>query len=126
MVKGTRIFVSAFCFLTLSSCEQKSGLDFTVYNGSDVAIDSVVIRTSSKDARVVIGKIEPDSNGTNFLDMTNASKVDGDYYVSIVNGSDTYEDHVGYYTNGFPSDKKIEIWFFPPDSIRYASTPRGD
>jgi hypothetical protein len=120
------MFIYAFCLLTWISCDKKSGLDFTVYNESDVSIDSVVIRTSGKDARAVIGRIEPDSSGTNFLDMTDVPPVDGQYYVSITAGDTTWEDPIGYYTNGSPFEKKIEIWFSPSDSIRYESTTSTD
>jgi hypothetical protein len=120
------IIVFSFLLSSLISCEKKYGLDFTVHNGSGLAVDSVVIATSGKDARVVIGHIEPDSSGTSFLDMTNVPPVDGNYYVSIIKGKNTFEDHIGYYTNGFPTDKKIEIWLSPKDSVRYVYILRTD
>jgi hypothetical protein len=110
-------------FFVLVSCSGGRKINFVVHNLSQDVIDSVVVITSTNNSRVVINDIQPGSSEKKFLEMSKEPYVDGDYHVSIVAGSRTYSNRIGYFTNGAPVEEKMEIWF-SMDTIRYEPKPK--
>lgn len=88
-----------------------------------MAIDSVVVVTSTNNSRVSIKNIEPGSSKEDFLKMSKEPYADGDYNLSIIAGTTTYTNRIGYFTNGAPIEEKMEIWF-SKDTIRYEPKPK--
>lgn len=119
--KAIRLF-SIICLL-LFSCNSDQRIKFVVHNGSEVAIDSVVVVTSTNNSRVSIKNIEPGSSKEDFLKMSKEPYADGDYNLSIIAGTTTYTNRIGYFTNGAPIEEKMEIWF-SKDTIRYEPKPK--
>lgn len=116
----------SLCFVTiLTSCTDRQGIEFIIYNNSQLTIDSVIVTTTNLESKIRLDDIKPGLDKIAFLNMDNISKVDGDYSVEIITDSITYKNKIGYYTNGFPSERKIEIWF-SQDSIKYKPTLRAD
>lgn len=113
----------AIICLLLFSCNSDQRIKFVVHNDSKVAIDSIVVVTSTNSSRVSINDIEPGTSKEEFLEMSKEPYVDGDYNISIVVGTTTYTNRIGYFTNGAPIEEKMEIWF-SRDTIRYAPKPK--
>lgn len=109
--------------LVLVSCDGGRKIKFVVHNQSRDAIDSVMVVTSTNTSKVSINHIEPGSSKEEFLEMAKEPYVDGDYNVSIVAGTTTYTNRIGYFTNGAPIEDKMEIWF-STDTIRYEPKPK--
>ncbi|HYF68626.1 MAG TPA: hypothetical protein VD884_10840 [Ohtaekwangia sp.] len=110
-------------FLVLVACDGGQKIKFVVHNHSRDVIDSVVVVTSTNNSRVAIKDIQPGASEEEFLAMSKEPYVDGDYHVSIVAGSRTYSNSIGYFTNGAPVEEKMEIWF-SNDTIRYEPKPK--
>lgn len=110
-------------FLVLVSCDGGRKIKFVVHNQSRDAIDSVVVVTSTNTSRVAIKDIQPGSSEKEILEMSKEPYVDGDYNVSIIAGSRTYSNRIGYFTNGAPVEEKMEIWF-SMDTIRFEPKPK--
>jgi len=89
-------------FLALVSCDGGRKIKFVVHNQSRDAIDSVMVVTSTNNSRVSIKHIQPGSSEEAFLEMAKEPYVDGDYNVSIVVGTTTYTNRIGYFTDGAP------------------------
>ena len=111
--------ILAFLGLLLVSCNShQRRIRLVIHNNHERPIDSVVVTTSTNSSRVSIGNIEPGFSREDFLDMSDEPYADGDYHVSIIAGTITYLNNIGYFTNGSPVEKKLEIWF-SRDTIRY-------
>jgi hypothetical protein len=110
-------------FLVLISCDCVPKIKFVVHNQGRDVIDSVVVVTSTNNSRVTIKDIQPGFSEEEFLEMAKEPYVDGDYNVSIVAGTTTYTNRIGYFTNGAPIEEKMEIWF-SKDTIRYEPKPK--
>jgi hypothetical protein len=82
-----------------------------------VTIDSVRITTSDKGSTIKLVDIKKGLKKEEFLSMRDILKVDGDYHVEINTPGVTKINNIGYYTNGAPQDKEIDIYFYD-DSIK--------
>ena len=101
----------------LVSCDGNVGVEFIIHNQSTVTIDSVRVTTSDKRSSIRITDIRQGLDKKGFLDMRDILKVDGDYHVGINTPGVTKVNSIGYYTNGFPLDDEIHIYYYD-DSIK--------
>jgi hypothetical protein len=65
-----------------------------------------------------LGEIRKGQTKAEFLDMRGIVKADGDYFVEINTPRVTKINSIGYYTNGFSLDEKLDI-YFRDDTIKY-------
>lgn len=105
-------------FFILLSCQSRIGLTVFVHNETFTPIDSLIIATSDFGSMISFNDLKPKSYAEQFLDMEDIIKTDGSYFVKLINGTRQSEDHFGYYTNGFPLEKRIDV-FIENDTIIY-------
>jgi hypothetical protein len=103
------------CFV---SCNNKHGVEFIIHNESAVTIDSVRISTSDNRSTIKLFDIQQGMTKTDFLDMNDIAKTDGDYLIKINTIGATKTNRMGYYTNGAALDEKIDV-YFSNDTIIY-------
>ena len=106
---------------TLSACTQKNEITIDIKNSTEVRIDSLQIQANENRNDQFIS-LEANERKKYILDMTNIIKVDGSYNMTyLINGIRKYHNF-GYYTNGSPLERLVEIKFFS-DTIRIERIP---
>ncbi|MDT0559204.1 hypothetical protein RM697_11115 [Ichthyenterobacterium sp. W332] len=93
-------------------------MEFNIHNDSGFNIHSLSIQPHSQNQTI---SIEPDKSKKVTIDL-NDVKQDGCYLVSYKfnDSDDEVKRCIGYFSNGIPSDEKIEIWI-KKDTLIYRS-----
>lgn len=85
------------------------GVEVTIDNQSDFEIKNIVVTTSEHQSKVDLPKIEVHQKNKAFLSMKD-HLVDGHYLLEFTKDDSIKETKsFGYYTNGVPLDKEINI-----------------
>lgn len=99
----------AVLILLLSSCDSKTTLKFEISNDSNTRIDSLRIIPSGYESDYFIS-IASNKATEYIMDMTDIVKVDGDYQIDFIKDSNIrISKTFGYYTNGYPIEKLIQV-----------------
>src|SRR5687768_12714129 len=104
--------------LSFVSCDNRYGVEFIIHNESTVTIDSVRVSTSDNKATIKLMEIQKGQTKADFLNMRDIIQADGDYFVEISTPGVTKVNNIGYYTNGFPLDERVDI-YYADDTIKY-------
>ena len=106
--------------ITSASCGNRHGVEFIIHNNSNIKIDSIRVSSSDKRTTIKFVNIEKGATKQEFLDMGEVVKADGNYIVELSTLGIAKNKSIGYYTNGYPSEEKIDI-YFEGDTIKYKS-----
>lgn len=117
-----RTLVFGIIILLVMSCELIDDLDsnnfndygtiilFNVKNSTSNDIGMLNISLfNEKDIKIEANVIKQGQSAELFLEMKNASAVDGAYFLQYEKNGNIYEKEFGYYTNGFPLDEIVNI-----------------
>jgi hypothetical protein len=110
IVIETIIFVVTTLYsLSLSSCTSRVTVQFEIINNSGNDIDSLVIEPTIINEKKKYISIKQSRKATYATDMTGIAKVDGAYSIFYVSNDKKKLFNFGYYTNGYPLEKKMSI-----------------
>lgn len=106
----------------LISCTRKNEISFEIENMTKFQLDSLKIEANdNKNFKFISVNSMQSKKYT--LDMADIIKVDGSYNLSYkINGNQRFHNF-GYFTNGSPSEKFIDLKIFV-DSISYRKISR--
>ena len=114
-MKYSIIYITTIAILT--SCTSRNEISFVIENTTKFQIDSLKIEANdNKNAEFISLNSMQSKKYT--LDMTKIIKVDGSYNLSYKINGDQRFHNFGYYTNGSPLEKFIELKI-SADSISY-------
>jgi hypothetical protein len=96
-------------FILLLSCTSNNGVNICLKNSSEFPISEIEIMTSDTLAKIEIQKLNKSEVISEFLNMNNVKKIDGDYFIEYKLKDSVYKRKFGYYTNGYPLESEISI-----------------
>ncbi|MDH2207547.1 MULTISPECIES: hypothetical protein [Empedobacter] len=91
----------------ITSCTYKKGIKIKIINDSSFKIENV--KFSAENSFIYVKKLEKGKNFNNVLDMNNISHGDGSYQLTYKINNLTKSINTGYFTNGKPLDKNMQI-----------------
>ena len=101
--------ITAFAFLQiLTSCNKEVMANFEITNSTAIKIDSLKIEPNLISKGEFIS-IKPNEKIKYKVDMSGIAKVDGSYTLSYWQDGKNFIKNFGYYTNGYPLEKKTKI-----------------
>ncbi len=102
------LFLFVFLPIAFTHCSKKTVVEFKIVNNSNFKIDSLFIEpnVSKLDKYVSIDSKESYKYES---DMTNIPKSDGSYFLSYIINHKIKRQAFGYYTNGYPLERKVTI-----------------
>lgn len=110
--------IAAFTFLQiLTSCNNKVVANFEITNRTAIKIDSLKIEATQISKGKSIS-IKPNEKTKYEVDMSGIAKVDGSYTLSYWQNEKKVIKYFGYYTNGYPLEKKTQITI-EKDSVKF-------
>lgn len=113
----TKIFITLITLISLTSCQDGIKAKFEITNQTKYRIDSIIIKSFDHSETKNYLTLEPGETKIYLLDMTNISKVDGDYLLKYKNEkTGVYRERFGYFTNGYPLED-VTIIKIKKDSV---------
>jgi hypothetical protein len=116
------IFLLVIPFLIFFSCNNEIIAKFEITNKTYTIIDSLNISSFDYQINKNYINLKPGETKEYFLDLTDLPKVDGDYFLRFIylDSNKKESERFGYYTNGYPLEKLIQIKI-SRDTIAYNS-----
>ena len=105
-MKYSVIYITTLAIL--SSCTWRNEISFEIENMSKFQIDSLKIEANDNKNDEFIS-LKSNESKDYILDMNDIIKVDGFYNLSYKINGDKRFHNFGYYTNGAPSERFVEI-----------------
>lgn len=106
-MKKNIIGVLIITFL-LTSCTHKVIAEFKITNNTEYNIDSLKIEPNINLTEKYIS-LEQGETSSYQADMTSIPKTDGGYQISFLINKQKETQVFGYYTNGYPLEKRTKI-----------------
>ena len=94
--------------LILTSCNDSVIMDFEIVNYSGFPIDSLKIEPNNNEEGKFIS-LKQGEKVAYKSDMSTIAKADGAYQISFVMDGKEQTQTFGYYTNGYPLEKRMKI-----------------
>lgn len=91
----------------ITSCTYKNGIKIDIINDSNLKIED--IKFSAENSFIYAKKLEEGERFNKVLDMSNITQGDGSYKLTYKINNVNKSINTGYFTNGKPLDKKVQI-----------------
>lgn len=106
------------CILILFGCNYKK-MPMTICNQSGKSIEKIKAMTFNEESQTPNFSLNTDECKKIKLDMSDITLSDGSFLLAIEANSKLSKNKFGYYTNGWPSERKIEVDIINRDSLTY-------